>query len=105
MSRLSNLGTYTISRIELRRLLTAFGVSEKSISAVLGNMEKVHRHMNVISFAAMLEKGGLRRDKLSNVFRRLGMDDVTIASVINMLDEQRIVAETGRLYKATVEME
>ena len=46
---------------------------------------------------------GMNRDTLGNVFRRIGMDDITINGVFNMVDEQKISAETGRLYNAEIE--
>lgn len=99
------LDTYVISRQELRRLLIAFGVSEKNIGGLLSNMEKAHRHVNVITFAGLLEKAGLERDKISNVLRRLGVDDLAIRTILSSIDEQKIIAETGRLFNATVDFE
>ncbi len=68
------------------------------------NMEKAHRHVNVITFAGLLEKADLDRDKISNVLRRLGVDDLTIRNILS-IDEQKIIAETGRLFNATVDFE
>lgn len=96
--------TFTISRPDFRHILTAFGVSEKNIASLFGSMEKAHRHINVIGFVSMLEKAGLDRDECSNIFRRLNMDDVTIKRVFDMVDEERISSETGRLYEATIEI-
>jgi hypothetical protein len=95
--------TFTITRPEFRRVLTAFGVGEKDIDGILQSLEKSHRHMNVLSFVVLLEKSGLDREKQANVFRRLGMDDLTIQSVINSADEQKIIAETGRLFDVSIE--
>ena len=100
---MANPSTFTINRIELRRILTAYGVTEKSISALFSSMEKAHRHINVIQFTAMLEKAGLSRDKITNVFRRLNMNDIMISEILNMADESRITAETGRLYSASID--
>ena len=96
-------GTFAITRPELRRVLTAFGVGEKDIENIFQSLEKAHRHMNVIAFVALLEKSGLDKEQQANVFRRLGMDDLTIQSAINTADEQRIIAETGRLFDVNVE--
>ncbi len=94
--------TFTILRTELRRVLLVFGMSEKSIEALFSSMEKSHRHINAVTLAAALEKSGIDRDKSTNIFRRLGMDDLTINEVLDMLDEQRINAETGRIYDAVL---
>ena len=94
--------TYSINRIELRRLLISFGVNEKNIAILLSTMEKMHRHVNIISFVAMLEKINIPREKMVNIFRRFGIDDVTINGVLNAVDEEKIKAETGRLYEVSL---
>jgi hypothetical protein len=50
----------------------------------------------------MLEKINLKRDAIVNVLRRLGMDDVTINSTIDSMDEQKLLAESGRIFEATI---
>jgi SOS response regulatory protein OraA/RecX len=102
---MAKLETFIISRQELRRVLVAFGMNEKNIEGLLTNMEKAHRHVNVISFAGMLEKAALDREKISNVLRRLGIDDLTIRNILNTMDEQKIKAETGRLFTVNIEFQ
>ncbi|MGC8622583.1 MAG: hypothetical protein ACP5UC_01305 [Candidatus Micrarchaeia archaeon] len=97
--------TFSISRIELKRILLAMKVNEKNIENIISNMEKTHRHVNVVTFVSLLEKAGLERDEIANMLRRLGMDDVNISLVLNMLDEQRISAEIGRIFDADISME
>jgi hypothetical protein len=96
--------TFIITRNELRHVLIAFGISEKNVQSVFATMDKSHRHINVITLASLLEKMGMGRNIMGNVFRRIGMDDITINGVFNMVDEQKISAETGRLYNAEIEM-
>lgn len=96
-------GTFVITRTELRHVLIALGVKEKDINNLIGSLDKTHRHTNIIVFANLLEKLGIGRDKMSNVFRRMGMDDVTIINIFRMVDENKISAETGRLYEATID--
>ncbi len=98
MIKLIQKETYAINRIELRHLLLSLGSSEKSIARLLNNMEKMHRHVNILSFVAMLEKMNITQEKIVNVFRRFGLDDVIIHNILNSVDEERILAETGRLY-------
>ncbi|MEM3227550.1 MAG: hypothetical protein QXR58_00625 [Candidatus Micrarchaeaceae archaeon] len=97
--------TFSISRIELRRMLLALKVSEKNIEGLISNMERSHKHINIITFVSLLEKAGLDREKIINTLRRLGLDDVNIGQVMNMVDEQRILAELGRVYEADVSLE
>ncbi|OJI06837.1 hypothetical protein Micr_00867 [Candidatus Micrarchaeum sp.] len=94
--------TFTISRQELRRILTIYKVDESSMAKLFSDMEKAHRHINAIAFAGMLEKINLKRDAIVNVLRRLGMDDVTINSTIDSMDEQKLLAESGRIFEATI---
>lgn len=101
---MAKASTFTIARNELRRVLTVYGMGEKSIQALFSSMEKSHRHINALSFAAALEKSGMDRDKSANVFRRLGLDDLTITGVFETLDEQRVSAETGRIYSAVLDL-
>lgn len=101
---MANPNTFVISRIELRRMLIAYGITDRNISALFSSMEKAHRHINIIQFVAMLDKAGISRDKISNIFRRLNMSDIMISEVLNMVDESKIVAETGRLYAASIDI-
>lgn len=96
--------TFTLLRVELRRILVASGLPEKEISGILSQLEKSHRHMSIIAFAALLEKAGLNNEHISNIFRRFGMDDITIHEVIDMIDSYKINAETGRLYEVRLDV-
>ncbi|MEM3841304.1 MAG: hypothetical protein QXN59_01245 [Candidatus Micrarchaeaceae archaeon] len=96
--------TFTLGRQELRRILIAFGVSEKNITAIIASMEKSHRHVNLLSFISMLEKAGLDRDNVSNILRRIGLSDLTINQALNAIDEQRINSEVGRVYEAVIDL-
>jgi hypothetical protein len=95
--------TFTVTRAFLRRVLVNSGLNENSIALIVSQMEKGHRHMNVISLGTLLEKGGLDKDRISKLFRRLGMDDITIHDVISMMDEERINAEAGKVYDITLD--
>ena len=100
----NKMETFVISRQDLRRLLLAFGVGEKNLEMLLSSMEKTHRHITAVAFASLLEKAGLERDRVANVLRRMGLDDITVREVLDTADEQRILSETGRLFEATIEL-
>lgn len=95
--------TFMLSRVELRRMLVASGVTERDIAAIVSQIEKAHMHVNVISFAALLEKSGMNNERITNIFRRLGMGDIEIRKVMDMIDSYKINAETGRLYDVTLD--
>jgi|YelNatPaOPRAMG01_1025707.scaffolds.fasta_scaffold398684_1 hypothetical protein len=94
--------TFTISRQELRRILTIYKVDESSMAKLFSDMEKAHRHINAIAFAGMLEKINLKRDAIVNVLRRIGMDDVAINDTIIGMEEQKLLAESGKVFEATI---
>lgn len=95
--------TFSINRLDLRRVLLNLGLSEKNIASLFSMMEKSHRHINAITLASTFEKMGITRDRIKNVFRRFGMSDTRIHRIMNQIDEQRIINETGKLYEATLD--
>ncbi|VVB77334.1 Uncharacterised protein [uncultured archaeon] len=95
--------TFTVSRIALKRMLTAMKLSEKSSDELLANLNKMHRHINAVAFAGMLQRLGMKTEDVTNVLRRLGIDDITISSIFNMLDEERIKSAYGRVVELYLE--
>jgi uncharacterized protein Smg (DUF494 family) len=98
-----NKTTFTISRIEIRHMLLSFGVSEKNIQTALSSMEKTHRHINIIAFISLLEGYGLDKDQITQLLRRIGLDDTRINEAVEMVDEHKIVSEAGKLFYATLD--
>ncbi len=96
-------GTFIISRIDMKRMLTSMGISESSIEGMLSSLNKMHRHVNVVAFVGMLQKLGLRQPEVSNLLRRIGIDDVTITDIFNTLDEEKIKSTFGRVVTLVVE--
>ncbi len=94
---------FSVSRIELKRILTTFKMSEKNIMGIIADIEKTHRHINVITFITLAEKAGLSRKNIEDLLRRLGMNDVVIDDAFDMYDQQRIIEGAGRLYNIIVE--
>lgn len=103
MAKTKSAETFIISRQDLRKMLIAFGINEKNLESMLSTMEKSHRHISAVSFAGLLEKAGIERDRVANILRRLGLDDLTVRAILDMSDEQKVVSETGRLFDATIE--
>ena len=93
----------TVNRIELKRMLTVLGVSEKNIDELLAELNRMHRHVNAVAFASMLQRLSLKNDDVANVLRRIGMDDITISSVFNVLDEEKIKSTYGRVVEILLE--
>ncbi len=91
-----------VKRIELKRMLTVLGVSERSIDGFLAELNKMHKHANVVAFSGMLQKMGLRNDDIANVLRRVGLDDIAISNTFNMLDEEKIKSAYGRVVEISL---
>ncbi len=96
--------TYSIPKKELKKLLVAYGVDERNIERMFAEMESTHMHMNVLSFSGMLQRFNVGRNKMIQILRRLGLDDLAISRVMDMVDEERLLAESGRIYKATLDI-
>jgi hypothetical protein len=100
---MAKIDTFTISRNDLRKVLVNMGMSDKNVISLFGVLDKAHKHANAISFVTMLERMGMNREKSTRILRRIGLDDITIEDVMNMVDESKINAEIGRIYEATVD--
>lgn len=88
--------TFTVSKIELKRMLSSLGVSEKNIESTLSTIDKTHRHVNAVAFAGMLQRFGLKEKDIANILRRIGIDDISITNIFDTLDEERIRSAFGK---------
>ncbi len=98
------IDSFAISRSELRKVLVSVGMADRNIMALFGMLDKAHKHVNAVAFVTMMQRMGIEYDKSIIVLRRMGLDDVTISNVMEMVDESKIDAEIGRIYNATVDM-
>ena len=95
--------TFVVNRLELKKMLTMLKVSDKTIDELEANLNRLHRHVNAVSFAGMLQKVGLKQADITNVFRRMGIDDISITEIFNALDEEKINETFGKIVMLTVE--
>jgi hypothetical protein len=93
----------TVNRLELKRMLSVLGVSEKNTDELLADLNRMHRHVNAVAFSSMLLRLGLNNDDVANVLRRIGIDDITISSIFNVLDEEKIKSTYGRVVDIQLE--
>ncbi len=96
-------GSFSVNRLDLKKMLTALGISDGAAEGVLNTMNKMHRHANVVFFVDMLEKLGLKQNDINNILRRIGVDDASIAEIFNVLDEERIQSSFGKVVELTVD--
>jgi hypothetical protein len=94
--------TFTVNRLELRKTLTLLGASELNIDNLEAELNKMHRHVNAVAFAGLLQKIGIRQDEIINIFRRIGIDDVRITDIMNTLDEEKINEAYGRVVELSI---
>lgn len=95
--------TFVISKIDIKKMLSSLSISPGNIEAMLGIIEKSHRHVDAIAFVGMLEKLGLKPSDIENIFRRIGIDDARIVEIFNALDEEKIEAAFGKVAELKVE--
>ena len=95
--------TYVVNRIRLEQILSSFKVSTKNIDEMLNQINKTHRHINGIAFVSMLHRYGVKPSDVSNILRRIGIDDVTITDIFNKLDEQNINETYGKVVELSVD--
>ncbi len=96
--------TFTIKRINLKRAMAIAGISEKNSEVVFASLNRMHRHVNAVAFAGMLQKSGAKRKDIENILRRIGIDDVSITSIFNTLDEEKIKSTFGKVVELSVDM-
>lgn len=96
-------GTFALDKLELKRILSSFKVSDANIDSITTQLDKMHKHVNVIMFAEMLQKIGMRQSEIINVLRRAGIDDVTISNVFDSIEENRIRNTYGKLVELSID--
>jgi hypothetical protein len=84
-------------------MITSLGVSEISTDSLLAKLDKLHRHIDAVGFVGMLEKLGLKQKDISNIMRRMGMNDTKIIEIFNMLDEAKIETTFGKITELRLE--
>ncbi len=95
--------TFAINKIEFKRILSSFKVSDKNIDSILAQLDRMHKHVNVIMFTGMLQNAGLSHNDIINVLRRAGIDDVTISNIFDVLEEERVRNTFGRMIELSVD--
>lgn len=96
-------GTFPISKIAFKRLLSTFKVSDKNIDFMLAQIDKSYKHINAVVLAEELQKFGLKQTDITNIFRRIGIDDITISNVFDIIEAEKIKSTFGRLIELSVD--
>ncbi|EQD59709.1 hypothetical protein B1B_08081, partial [mine drainage metagenome] len=95
--------TFIMGKVELKRLLSAFKVSDKNANELLAKIDKTYRHINAIAFAESLQRLGLKQEDITNILRRAELDDVTISGIFDMIETERIRSTFGKLVDLSVD--
>ncbi len=96
-------GSLGISKLEFKKLLASFKVGEKNIEQIVGQLDKMHSHVNVLMFTDMLLRTGLHQSDVINILRRIGIDDVSVSNVMDAFEEERIKNTFGKIVELTIE--
>ncbi|MDE1824045.1 MAG: hypothetical protein KGI00_04380 [Candidatus Micrarchaeota archaeon] len=94
--------TFTVSRVEIKRMLSSLGIADKRIDEILSSMDKTHRHVNIVSLVRMLQNTGIRQRDIANILRRIGIGDISVAKVFDVIDETRISEAFGKVVEINV---
>lgn len=92
-----------MNKVELKRLLSSFKVSDRNADELLAKINKTYRHINAVAFAESLQRLGLKQEDITNILRRAGIDDVTISGIFDMIETERIRSTFGRLVDLSVD--
>ena len=95
--------TFTINKIELKKLLSSFSISSKNIDEIIAMIDRAYKHINVIAFAESLQRLGLKQEDITNILRRAGIDDVTISNIFDTIESERIRGSFGKLVELKVD--
>lgn len=71
---------------DFRRKLRQFGLGDDRIEEVSKLFERSNRHLDVVTFAIMLERYGLSRRNISDFLKDAGIDDITIINIFGKVD-------------------
>ncbi|MDE1767988.1 MAG: hypothetical protein KGH64_01235 [Candidatus Micrarchaeota archaeon] len=96
-------GTFQISKIELKKMLSNFKINEKNIDTLVSQIDRSYKHINAIAFAEQLQKFGLQQNDIANIFRRIGIDDITISKLFDVIEENKIKSSFGKLIELSVD--
>ncbi len=89
--------SFVIGKNNLKKMITSLGINEGSTEAMLSKLDKMHRHVDAVAFVGMLEKLGVKEVDITNILRRIGVDDASINGVFNTLDKEKIQETYGKV--------
>jgi len=78
--------TVSVEREELRRRLRMYGLNESQIEEVSSLFDKKNKHMDIVSFAILMQRYGLARNKITSLLKDLGVSDPTIINIFIKAD-------------------
>jgi hypothetical protein len=78
---------------DFRRKLRQYGLTDERIEETSKMFEKKNRHLDVISFAILLERYGIDRRNVGDFLKDAGLDDITIINIFGKVDARK--SESG----------
>lgn len=90
-------------REEFRRKLRQYGLDDTKIEAMSRMFEKKNNHMDVVSFAIILERYGVIRRNISEFLKDAGIDDITIINIFGKADLKKSEVGTREISQVILE--
>ncbi|MDD5023015.1 MAG: ATP-binding protein [Candidatus ainarchaeum sp.] len=73
----------------IRRKLIEYGVSDESIVEIIQLFDRNNRRMDVVAFVILLERSGLKRNKITELLQEYGIDDSTLINIFVSADKKK----------------
>jgi hypothetical protein len=81
--------SFSFDKTDLRKKLKQFGLSDTHLEEIFGLFDRKSRHMDVITFVTNLEKFGVSRLQVVNFLKDVGIDDITLTSILSRADYKK----------------
>lgn len=81
--------TIPFEKIELRKKLKQFGLSETHVEEMFNLFDRRSRHMDAITFVISLEKFGINRSQIADFLKDIGIDDITLTNLLSRADYKK----------------
>jgi len=70
----------------LRLKLKDLGLNDNQIEEAMSAMDRKNKHIDVVSFAMLIERFGVQREKLYYFLKANGVEDPTLITVFSRVD-------------------
>ena len=94
--------TYPFEKIEMRKKLKLFGLSDAHLEEVMTLFDKKNKRMDVITFVLTLEKFGVSRTQVSNFLKDIGIEETTLMSIFSKSDFKKAGVDDKKIQEVVL---